>query len=175
MQHTCLGKTFTIDGLDGGVAAWDHAGDAAQLVKDLKYGRATAVVTELADALAEIAPDADVVTWAPASPARRRRRGFDQSELLARAFARRQRLPARRLLRRVDDLAQTARDLEGRRSGPSLAAVGRRLRFKPTVILVDDVSTTGATLASAADVLRRRGAGSVIGLVVTLVSPEVAA
>ena len=153
--------------LDWLVAAWPHRGRPADLVRELKYGRATVVVTKLAGAMTAIAPKAEVVTWIPASPSRRRRRGFDQGELLARAVARRLRLPARRLLRRTDDIAQTSRGLEGRLLGPDFEAVGRRLRFKPRVILVDDVCTTGSTLRSAAAVLRARGAGWVCGLVAT--------
>lgn len=156
------------------IAAWEHAGRAADLVRELKYGRATSVVTELASRLAELAPAADLVTWVPASPGRRRQRGFDQSELLARAVGHRCRTPARRLLRRVDDEPQTSRDLDGRRMGPTLAPAGRRLRFKPTVLLVDDVTTTGATLTSAAGALRDGGAGRVIGLVVTVANVDAA-
>ncbi len=159
-------------GIDVGFAAWPHEGRAAALVRELKYERATAVVTELAERLAVIAPDADLVTWVPASPARRRQRGFDQSELLARAVARRCRVPARRLLRRTDDTPQTARDLAGRHRGPGLSAAGRRLRFEPIVLLVDDVSTTGASLAAAAGVVRGRGAGTIVGLVATVAPSE---
>lgn len=149
------------------VAAWPHHGRPADLVRELKYGRATSVITELAEAMADLAPVADAVTWIPASPSRRRRRGFDQGELLARAIARRRRLPIKRLLRRTDDIAQTARPREGRLLGPEFAPVGRRLRFKPTLLLVDDVCTTGSTLRAAARVLGERGAESVHGLVAT--------
>ena len=153
--------------IDRLVAVWPHAGEPAGLVRELKYGRATSVVTELAEAMAAKAPEADLVTWVPASSARRRQRGFDQGELLAHAVARRLRLPVKKLLRRTDDVAQTARELEGRLAGPDFAPVGRRLRFKPTVLLVDDVYTTGSTMRSAAEVLRARAAGSVHGLVAT--------
>lgn len=167
-MHTRAADPIDIrDSLDRLVAVWPHAGDAADRVRELKYGRATTVVTTLAEAMADHAPAADVVCWIPASPSRRRQRGFDQGELLARAIARRLGLPVKRQLRRIDDLAQTARPLEGRLLGPDFAPVGRRLRFKPTVLLVDDVYTTGSTLRSAATVLRSRGAGSVHGLVAT--------
>ena len=155
----------------GGAVAYTavsgHEGRRADLVRALKYGRATTVIAELADELAAVAPPSDVVTWIPASPSRRRRRGFDQGELLARSVARRLGRPARRLLRRADDVAQTSRDRAGREAGPTFVPAGRRLRGGCHVLVVDDVRTTGATLAAAAAVLRRRGAGSVEGLVVT--------
>lgn len=149
------------------VAVWPHHDHPADLVRELKYGRATTVVTELAEAMAARAPAADVLTWVPASPARRRRRGFDQGELLARAIARRLGIPARRLLRRVDHEPQTARSRDGRLQGPDFVATGRRLRFRPHVVLVDDVCTTGATLRAAGAVLEARGARTITGLVAT--------
>jgi len=151
------------------VALWPHAGEAAELVRELKYRRATAVVSALAEPMAELAPAADLVTWVPATPARRRERGFDQSELLARAIARRARLAPRRLLRRVDNRAQTGRNRVGRIEGPVLAPAGRFLRSGPTVLLVDDVCTTGATLRACARVLRSRGALRVVAVVATRV------
>ncbi len=157
--------------LDQVVAVWRHHGRAAALVRELKYGRATGVVSELADGMAAVAPAADMVTWVPASPSRRRDRGFDQCELLARALARRLCRPVRPVLRRTDDEAQTSRDRSGRAAGPSMAARGRRLRSSPRVLLIDDVTTTGVTLRVAADVLRRRGAASVVALVATRASP----
>ena len=148
-------------------AVWPHRGVPAEWVRQLKYGERTAAVTVLADAMAELAAPADVVTWCPASPMGRRARGYDQSELLARAIAHRLDLPARRLLRRGRrDRAQTRRDRAGRLVGPRLRAA-RTLPRRPTVLLVDDVTTTGTTLRSAAALLYRAGAGWVHGLVAT--------
>ncbi len=149
------------------IAAATHAGEAATLVRRLKYGGCTAAVGPLADAMARLAPPADVVTWVPASRGRRRDRGFDQAELLARAMARRLGLRARRLLRRTDNRPQTARSREGRLQGPDLKAVRRRQVAGLRVLLVDDVVTTGSTLSRAAAVLEDLGAGDVVGLVAT--------
>ncbi len=147
---------------------WQHVGRAADLVRALKYGNQTAAVTEIADQMALVAPRVDIVTWCPASPRQRRLRGFDQSELLARAVAHRLQRPVRRLLRRArNDLPQTARDAAGRRVGPRLHPVGRPLRGAPTVLIVDDVSTTGTTVAVAGATLRRRGAGHTVAVVAT--------
>lgn len=159
-----------VPGLEQVVAAWAHSGEAAALVRSLKYGKVTAAVTEIADELAMIAPSADLVTWIPSTARHRRRRGFDPSELLARAVARRRGLRARRLLCRGDDVAQTARDRAGRLSGPALMPAGRnRSSRRPRVLVVDDVCTTGSTLRAAATALRGWGAGTVVAAVATAV------
>lgn len=159
-----------IDGIDEMWAGWRHEGEAAELVRALKYGRITAAVTPIADRMASAipeAPGADLVTWVPCSPARRRERGFDPAELLARALARRLRLRARRLLRRLDDQPQTARILQGRLEGPRLA--GSPGRLSGVVLAVDDVCTTGSTLRVAAAELRAAGATAVVAAVATVV------
>lgn len=153
-------------------AAWPHRGAAAERVRQLKYRDRAVAVTVLADAMAAIAAPADLITWCPASPAALRERGFDQSELLARALAHRLRIPVRRLLRRDRrDRPQTGRDRAGRLVGPRLRAAGR-VRRQPTILLIDDVVTTGTTLVSAAAVLRGCGAGSVHALVATRAEPS---
>ena len=155
-----------VAGLDDFAACWIHAGQAAALVRSLKYGRSTALVTLIATRMAAVAPDADVVTWAPCTPERRRRRGFDPAELLARALARRMGLPVRGSLRRLDRQPQTARSRAGRLAGPDLRV--RRARIGGRVLVVDDVCTTGSTLRTAAAALRSSGAGSVAAAVATV-------
>ena len=162
-------QDLRIEGVDALWAGWCHEGGAAELVRSLKYGRVTAAVTPIADRMASVmpaAPVADLVTWVPCSPTRRRERGFDPAELLARAFARRLRLRARPSLCRLDDEPQTARTREGRLAGPKL--VVRRGRLHGLVLVVDDVCTTGSTLRVAATALRAGGAVAVVAAVATV-------
>ena len=130
------------------------------LLLALKYRNRRDALAYLAGEIAAVVEiEPDVVTWVPTTTARRRARGFDQAELLARAVGRRIGVPVRPLLRRVDGLAQTGRDAHGRREGPAFTA--RRCGTGESVVLVDDIGTTGATLAGAARVLSDAGWGEI--------------
>ena len=157
------------DGLDALVALCAYGGVGSELVLALKRGNRRGAVPLLGGALADgltATPTGHggsiTVTWAPTTAPRRRRRGFDQAELLARATARSGGWPARNLLRRTSE-AQMGRGGESRRCG---VAFDPRGSSPETVAVVDDVATSGATMSAAAAALRRAGARTVVGLVV---------
>jgi predicted amidophosphoribosyltransferase len=144
------------------LVAYDPETAAALLA--LKNGGHRALVRPLAAAMARLVPAVDglVVTWAPTSARRRRARGYDQAELLARALARRAGLRAGALLRRQAGPAQAGLGAGARWANPRFTA--RRCPWP--VLVVDDVATTGATLSAAATALRTAGAPEVHGLIV---------
>jgi predicted amidophosphoribosyltransferase len=162
-------------GLDRCWALLSYEGATPTLVRELKYRNHRAALpsigTALSVLLADLVPEADgrsgrwAVTWAPTSARRRRERGYDQAELLARAAANPLGLRPRRLLRRRPGPPQTGRHRDERLRGPRFDT---RRRPPAGVVVLDDVWTTGATLAAAARELRRAGADEVVGLVLAV-------
>lgn len=106
-----------------------------------------------------------LVTWAPLSKKRLRERGYDQAEILARGVGGQLGIPVVSLLEKVRH-TQPQSDLkeESRRRANALNAY----RLKPgaevagkSVLLVDDIVTSGSTLSECARVLLQAGAGAV--------------
>lgn len=110
----------------------------------------------------------DLITWAPLHPARKKKRGYDQAELLARRVGELSGLPVEPTVEKLRatavqsqagaDEARRANVQGAYRALPGLDLTGMR------VILVDDVATSGATLAQCAAALREAGAETVAGL-----------
>ena len=106
----------------------------------------------------------DAIVPVPLHPWREFRRGYNQAELLARELARALDRPMRPWLRRCRWTRQQARlDHAARqRNVRGGFQVVRLPETRPTLLLVDDVFTTGATLEAAARELLKGGAGAVM-------------
>ena len=142
-------------------AVVEYVGVARDLVHSLKYGGARDLAPWFAGGVAlTINQDIDFVTWLPTTKARKRARGYDQAQLLARAVGRASGVTVRRLLRRVDTEApQTGRTAIERAAGPRFRGSGSL--GLANVLLVDDVVTTGASATNAVATLLNGGAGHV--------------
>lgn len=110
----------------------------------------------------------DLITWIPLHPERKKDRGYDQAELLARRVGELSGLPVESTLEKVritavqsqagEDHARRANVQDAYRTLSGVELAGKR------VVLIDDVTTSGATLSQCAAALRAAGAEAVIGL-----------
>ena len=152
-------------------------GSARDAVHQLKYEGWWRVAEGLADAMRGLEPLTGQVCLIPVplGARRRRTRGYNQSERIAAALGARTGLPVRAelLARRRETRTQTALTPEARQANVADAFEAHRAAGLRCV-LVDDVFTTGATLAEAAAALRRGGAVRVEAVTFARAEPPVA-
>lgn len=110
----------------------------------------------------------DMVSYIPLSRKRQKRRGYNQSELMAKRISAHTGIPCAALLRKVrdnpaqstiKDRAKRAKNVAGVYAVTDHAGIEGK-----TILLVDDVVTTGATLSECARMLKKSGADMVYAL-----------
>ncbi len=157
--------------LTGVIAGARHREPLTKGVKALKYRHATRVAAELT---AHLSAAVDARTWPtgtvlvpiPLHPRRERRRGHNQAALIAAELARTTGLPLRTDLKRIRaTVSQTTLPRRERLKNLDGAFHWTSRTAPSTILLVDDVMTTGATLNAAGQALRDAGARQIWGAV----------
>jgi ComF family protein len=152
-------------GLDRAWSSAPYEDVARDLVAALKFRRLLPVADLMADRIQWLAPAhmlSGAIVPVPAAPARLRRRGFDPAGELGAALGERLGSPLEPCLRRRGGRRQVGRRRAERLGQPPrIEATGCAPR---SVLLVDDVLTTGATLTACAQALRAAGAARVVAV-----------
>lgn len=155
------------------------SGPVRAALHELKYAGERRLAQPLGEAMARrwgrVGLGATVVVPVPVHAARERQRGYDQAALIAEVAARSLNLPWWRALERVrPTVAQFELGREDRAANVGGAFRMRQMPASPAagrvsgswILLVDDVVTTGATLAACASALDEAGALAVSAIVV---------
>jgi ComF family protein len=163
----CVREPLAIDQI---VAPWRFGGQLASAIRRLKFANATHVARTLAPLWAPVleaaARDA-VVVPVPLHWRRRLRRGYDHTWLLALHACAAAGLPRPEpLLRRIRHAPAQSTLPAAARAANVRGAFEARGAAPTEVVLVDDVVTTGSTLAAAAEALYDAGARTVIGIAI---------
>jgi len=174
-----------IEGLCGLCIKDEHAFDFArsallftrtlrEIIHHLKYSDRVSLAKPLGDILKECMErepfTGNLIIPVPLHPSRERERGFNQAELLATRLGR---PVARRLLRRRKNTQSQTGLSRNQRKRNLAAAFETRGEVKGTVIVVDDVYTTGSTMDEIARTLKRAGAERVEVLTVARVANDI--
>jgi ComF family protein len=157
-----------------GVRSWAlYEGALRKAIRGLKYNSCLSLSLPLGEMLAGLFAQqdwqVDLVTAVPISAKRRRERGYNQSLMIARAFHRLTEIPLREqaLLRLRHTASQVGLTLEQRVENAAGAfAAQRALCVGKTMLVIDDVCTSSATLRACAQALKDAGALKVYGLTV---------
>ncbi len=161
--------------VDRGRSAGLYEGALRDIIHAFKYDARRSLAAPLAALVrrhtGDVLHGVDAIVPVPLHRARERARGFNQAEDLARAIA--ARLPVRRALRRVR-ATRTQADLPAAQRHRNVrdAFAIRAMRgtiAHACILLVDDVSTTGATLEACARVLKAAGVREVRAVTVARV------
>ncbi len=149
----------------------DYKTELKELVLQMKYQRKRETARLLGAYLAQkitYLPEDTLVVHLPTASSRVRRRGFDQAQLIAQSFAEARHLTYRNALQRTGQ-----KELIGKRRIDRMKAMQGVFKLQAnttlsgkSILLVDDVLTTGASLESAATTLREAGAQHVAAVVV---------
>lgn len=163
----CLASLALIDPCHSCIRCGAPFGDL--LCTECSVEGTSSAMAEAPDRLGGVLSGADAVVFVPATAAAFRRRGFDHMEAIARSFCDLSGVPLLDALVKYGhgDQRELGRDERREHARGMYETVedvrGRRL------LLVDDVITTGATMAAASAELKRAGAAAVDGLAIARV------
>lgn len=160
----CKRKTH----LDGAIIPYRLNGLVEQCIYELKYYHNREMAKFLADSIYNNLDDMkfDYISYVPATGKNQRRRGYNQSKLLAKEISRIQDIPLHNSLSRVSHTDQIGLNRPDRLASVKGNFIPNKRYDNKNVIIVDDVLTTGATVNECAKTLKQAGAKKVWTVVV---------
>ena len=169
VNSTCevLATTSQVNGL---ISVWEYEGLIEKLIQKIKFDGCYDIINELADkAFEKITldlPRDTVITFVPMYKKKEKRRGFNQAELIAKKVGERINRPVVKLLEKVKvNRSQVGLNPQERLENVKdvFTAVKMTEAKSLSVLIVDDVYTTGATMGECMKVLRKAGVKNIYG------------
>lgn len=169
-QEFCSDCLRTEHYFDQGAAAFTYSGGIRRSLYRMKFGNRRDYLDFYADAMTAACRkylqqwDPDVIAAVPMHRSRRRKRGYNQAELLAKKISLRTGIPFERKLLRCIRKAGEQKTLNRKERLSNLYGcyeVTREIPRGMSVLIVDDVYTTGSTMDEIGRILKKSGAASI--------------
>ncbi|MBQ7340483.1 MAG: ComF family protein [Clostridia bacterium] len=173
---TCKGKMISID---KGRSVFSYQEPIDKHIKDLKYFGKRYLVEMFGEYLSNVYFknyfNADLIVFIPMTKKGKKERGFNQAELLARELSKRVGVPVGDVLEKTKQTTRQAKlgreerlkNLQG-----TIKVKDKKAVKDKVLLIVDDVTTTGATGEVVAERLKKSGAKEVYLLTVASVPPK---
>jgi ComF family protein len=153
------------------VSAVYYEGAMVDAIHRFKFNGNTAYASAFGELLAsciyeQLDEEYDLMTWVPVSRDRYRKRGYDQSQLLAQEAARRLGRELTPVLKKKRGVTAQSRQTDKESRKVNIAGAFRVLDKAAVegqrILLIDDIVTTGSTLSECAKCLLMAGADKVV-------------
>ncbi len=169
---SCKGKmTF----VDKARSIYDYQKPINKLIMQFKYFDKRYVADVFGDELANLYRksyfNADFLCYIPMTERAEKKRGYNQGELLAKVLSEKINVPINQVLEKVKDTPRQAKLSRENRLKNLKGSFKREIEGK-TIVIIDDVFTTGATSETVAEILKRKGAKAVYLLTVASVTSK---
>src|SRR5919199_1309080 len=135
-----------------------------KIIDDYKFERMYEAHKILAELLANrlpVLPEDCIIVPIPTIPSHIRQRGYDHTLLIAKYLAQLKKVKYESLIQRNQYSVQRGRTKKDRHLQAERAFMVAKMPENPTILLIDDIVTTGATLQAAASLLHQHGAKEV--------------
>lgn len=155
------------------ISTFEYSGKVVKAVHDFKFEGNKPIFEPLAEYMCETLASCDIkpdlVTFVPMLKKKQKQRGFNQAELLARFVAQKFGYPCAEIVEKVKDNQNQATLNFDERQANIVDAFAVKKEYKPlikdlTVLLIDDIFTTGATCNEISKVLKHAGANKIFVL-----------
>ncbi len=163
----CKTKNFHFE---QAVSVFEYAGKIVKAIHDFKFSNVKPNFEPLAEFMCETLAgwgvEPDIVTFVPMTKKKQKQRGFNQAELLARNIAANFDYPCAAIVEKVkENLTQSSLDYKSRQENIKdcfeVRSEYRKIIKGTTILLIDDIFTTGATSNEVSRVLKCAGAEKV--------------
>ena len=173
-QPALLPAVIKLESIDLTLSVFEYGKDAAFLIKLAKYKPYPQLLKQFGNNLKNVIAEAsqnsdfpmpDCIITAPSHPKLLRKRGFNPARLIAGPMAEYFKVPLLEPFKRDGRRAPQAKLSLNKRRRNMLPSIHCTAKLPPTVMIIDDVLTSGSTLQTLAQLARKAGAMRVIAAV----------